>query len=97
MYLLTSFTVQNFKKTWEQIQSDEDSPFLGQNDQIALNKIFFRKAINIISMSLLAKEALCKIVKQSWQWKQSREEMLLWVLDGLFAQARFFWGEKPLI
>ena len=29
-------------------------PFLFQNDQVALNKIYFRKTINIIPMSLLA-------------------------------------------
>ena len=34
------------------IQSYEDAPFLGQNDQTALNKIFLRKTINIISISL---------------------------------------------
>ena len=52
MYLLAPFIVQNRKKTWEQIQNYDDVPFLGQNDQITLNKIFFRKAINIISMYL---------------------------------------------
>ena len=52
MYLLAPFIVQNRKKTWEQIQNYDDVPFLGQNDQIILNKIFFRKAINIISMYL---------------------------------------------
>ena len=52
MDLLVLFIVQ--KKTWEQFQSYTDVPFLGQNDQITPNKIFFRKTINIIFMPLLA-------------------------------------------
>ena len=36
------------------MQTDGDVPFSDQYDQIALNKIFFRKAINAVSMSLLA-------------------------------------------
>ena len=51
MYLLAHFIVQN-KKPWDQIQGYEDLPFLGRNDQIAPNKIFFRKTL--ISMSYLA-------------------------------------------
>ena len=55
------------KKTWDQIQSEEDTiPFLFQNDQIALNKISFRKAINNISISLLAPFIVqnCKTIQQ---------------------------------
>ena len=55
MYLLAPSIVQNKKNTWEEIQSYEGVPFLGQNDQVSPNKIFFRKAINAISISL------CKI------------------------------------
>ena len=38
------------QETWQQIHI----PFLLQNDEIALNKISFRKTINVTPMSLLA-------------------------------------------
>ena len=41
MYLLAPSIVQNKKNTWEEIQSYEGVPFLGQNDQVSPNKIFF--------------------------------------------------------
>ena len=37
MYLSAPFIVKNFKKNLKQIQSYEDAPFLGQNDQIVPN------------------------------------------------------------
>ena len=53
------------KDICEQIQSQEDTiPFLFENDQIALNNVFFRETINIIPMSLLAPFILqnCKTI-----------------------------------
>ena len=52
MYLLVLFTVQ--KKNLRAISKLYGRTFLGQNDQITPNKIFFRKTINIIFMPLLA-------------------------------------------
>ena len=42
------------EKAWEYLQSYDDEPFFGQNDQIFLNKFFFREAVNISSTCLLA-------------------------------------------
>ena len=53
-YVLVPFIVQNKKKIWEQILSYEDGQFFGQNDPFPPNKILFRKAINKISICLLA-------------------------------------------
>ena len=54
MYLLAPFIEQNLKKNLKQIESYEDAPFLGKNDQITPNQFYFRKTINIISMSFFA-------------------------------------------
>ena len=53
IYLLTLFTVQNFKKLLCQIQSYEDT-FLGPIWSTCPEQIFFWKIINIILISLLA-------------------------------------------
>ena len=66
MYLLISLFCKINNKTWEQNQSYEDEiPFLGQNDQIPLNKISFIKTINIIvdmSLSLPFIAPNCKTI-----------------------------------
>ena len=83
------------KKTCKLIQSYEDAiPFLGQNDQIAVNMIFFWKTIDIIFMSLLA-----PFIVQSYKtiltvdtefWGRMRNSG---VLNGPFVPNNSFFGK----
>ena len=54
IYLLTLFTVQNLKKSLEQIQSYEDAPFFAPKWSICPKQFFFLKIIKIILIYLLA-------------------------------------------
>ena len=54
IYLLTLFTVQNFTKFLQQIQSYEDVPFWGPKRSTCPKQILFWKIIQIILIYLLA-------------------------------------------
>ena len=83
------------KKIWEQIQSEEDTiPFFFQNDQIALNKISFRKN-NIISMSLLA-PFIVQDNPYSWP-RVVRQDVTFWILHSPFAPSKHFLGNNTNI
>ena len=84
------------KKIWEQIQSEEDTiPFLFQNHQIALNKISFRKNINIISMSLLAPSI---VQNNPYSWPRVvRQDVTFCILNSPFGPSKHFLGNNTNI
>ena len=87
IYLLALFTVQNFKKFFQRIQSYEDAPFLGPNWSISHKQFFFCKIINIILIFLLTPFIVQNLKKKIFQRIQSCN---FWAQNGPIPQIRIF-------
>ena len=73
IYLLTLFTVQNFKKNLKQTQSYEDAPFLGPKWSNCPN-FFFGKLLISFS-STIGRFHCTKLKKKFFHWIQSYEHV----------------------
>ena len=86
MYLLAPFLCR-IKKNWEQYH------FWANTAKLPRIRFFSEKPL-IKFPCLSWPLSLCKILKQSWQWIQSCED--IWVLNSPFAPNRIFFGEKAI-
>ena len=90
IYLLALFTVQNFKKLFQRIQSYEDAPFLGPNWSISHKQFFFCKIINIILIFLLAPFIVQNLKKKSSSGSRVMRMRNFWAQNGPIPQSRIF-------
>ena len=91
IYLLTLFTVQNFTKFLQQIQSYEDVPFWGPKRSTCPKQILFWKIIQIILIYLLA-PFIVQNFKKILPADPARVMRMcnFWAQNGPFPQMRIF-------
>ena len=87
IYLLPLFTVQNFKKLLQRIQSYDDAPFLGPKWSICPKQKFFWKVIIILPViAPFIVQNLKKILPADPELRMRN----FWAQNGPFPKMRFF-------
>ena len=94
IYLLAFFTVQNYSKFLQWIQSYEDAPFLGPKWSICPKQIFFGKIINIILIYLLVPFIGQNLKKNCSNGYRVMRMSNFWAHNGLFLQMRIFFRKS---